>query len=318
MKSIAVIGQGFVGGSLTTVFSEKGARVLVYDKSDKVSPGGVDPRSQQLYKSYIKSQPQYSTKEFAKSCELNPSFSGIFFLCLPTPMKPDGFADLSILDSVLSELATEDSERIAVIKSTVPPGYTRLWNIKYGKSLSVIFNPEFLREATALEDMRDQDRIVLGGDRSQINKVRNLYQRYFPNVPIVKTTSTTAEMVKYVTNIHLAAKVSLANELYQVCTALDEKGFGIDYDEVIEVATRDERLGKSHWKVPGPMPSDDTGEAVFGFGGSCFVKDLNALIFVARQLGIDPKVMSAVWEKNLEVRPQKDWEKLTGRAVSEI
>ena len=115
MKSIAVIGQGFVGGSLTTVFSEKGARVLVYDKADKISPGGVDPRSQLACREYIRSQPQYSTKEFAKSCELNPSFSGIFFLCLPTPMKPDGFADLTILDSVLNELATEETERIGQI-----------------------------------------------------------------------------------------------------------------------------------------------------------------------------------------------------------
>jgi UDPglucose 6-dehydrogenase len=123
-------------------------------------------------------------------------------------------------------------------------------------------------------------------------------------------------MVKYVTNIHLAVKVALANEFYQICQALDSQGANIDYDKVIEYATLDKRLGNSHWKVPGPMPADDTGEPAFGFGGSCFVKDINALISIAKTLGIDPKVMNGAWHKNMEVRPQRDWEKLIGRAIS--
>jgi UDPglucose 6-dehydrogenase len=111
-------------------------------------------------------------------------------------------------------------------------------------------------------------------------------------------------MVKYVTNIHLAVKVSLANEFYQICNTLDKNGYNIDYDKVIEYATIDKRLGNSHWKVPGPMPADDTGEPALGWAGSCFIKDLNALVYVARSLGVDPKVMTGAWEKNLEVRPQ--------------
>ena len=319
MKSIAVIGQGFVGGSLTTVFAERGVRVYAHDKNPNVRAiGGKDIMDTTVGKK-VMGQGFHSpnVSKFAEACDQLPGFSGIFFVCVPTPMKADGFADLTIVDSVLDELASEETDRIAVIKSTIPPGFTNFWNAKYGDKLQVIFNPEFLTEANALDDMRNQTRIVLGGPRPWINQVRNVYQTCFPSVPIIKTSSTTAEMVKYVTNIHLAAKVSLANEFYQICTALDERGFNIDYDKVIEYATRDERLGKSHWMVPGPMPSDDTGEPAFGFGGSCFVKDLNALMFVARQLGIDPKVMSGVWEKNLEVRPQRDWEHLQGRAVSE-
>jgi len=316
-KSVAVIGQGFVGGSLTTVFSERGANVFVYDKDPtKIALGGIDVREMTCHFSE-NVMTKFSVSEFAKACEKLTGFSGIFFVCLPTPMKTDGFADLTIVDSVLDELTTNDSKRIAVIKSTIPPGYTQLWNAKHGDRLRVIFNPEFLTEANALNDMRNQNRIVLGGPRPWINEVRNVYQAFFPNVPIIKTSSTTAEMVKYVTNIHLAVKVSLANEFYQICSALDDKGFDIDYDKVIEYATRDERLGKSHWMVPGPMPADDTGEPALGWAGSCFVKDLNALMFVARQLGVAPKVMSGAWEKNLEVRPQRDWEKLKGRAVSE-
>lgn len=309
-KSIAVIGQGFVGGSLTTVMSERGMRVFAYDNVGKVAPGGELPGD-------IDSSID-SLASFVASCENVRDFTGIYFVCLPTPMKKSGEADLSIVNSVLKDLSVIDGKksRIAVVKSTVPPGSTDLWNNKLSSKLSVVFNPEFLTEANALNDMRNQDRIVLGGPRPHINKVRNIFQMAFPDVPIIKTSSTTAEMVKYVTNIHLASKVALANEFYQICTALDDNGGNVDYDKVIEYATFDKRLGASHWKVPGPMPADDTGEPALGFGGSCFVKDLNALMFQAKKLGVDPKVMSGVWEKNLEVRPQRDWEKLSGRAIS--
>ena len=310
--SIAVIGQGFVGGSLATVMSERGLKVFAHDKAGKLSKGAELPGP------WKKMGKPENLAQFTAACENTEKFSGIYFICLPTPMKKTGEADLSIVSGVLQELdkTTDKTPRIAVIKSTVPPSSTQQWNHDFD-NLTVIFNPEFLTEANALNDMRNQDRIILGGPRPQINKVRNIFQRAFPDVPIIKTSSTTAEMVKYVTNIHLASKVALANELYQVCVALDEKGSDVDYDKVIEYATFDKRLGSSHWRVPGPMPADDTGEPALGFGGSCFVKDLNALMFQAKSLGVDPKVMSGVWQKNLEVRPQRDWEKLKGRAVSE-
>jgi len=314
MKSIAVIGQGFVGGSLTTVMAERGLDVYVYDKAGKIATGGKHPRAT----GRMGSLPVDSIVDLVNRCENEKGFSNIYFVCLPTPMKESGQADLTIVEGALAELASAGQRsRIAVIKSTVPPGSTERWNAMFdGTGLHVIFNPEFLREASAVDDMRNQNRIVLGGPRPWINSVKQLFESIFPNVPIIKTSSSTAEMVKYVTNIHLAVKVSLANELYQICNALDGAGANIDYDKVIEYATLDERLGKSHWKVPGPMPADDTGEPAMGWAGSCFIKDLNALMYVAKQLGIDPKTMSGAWEKNLEVRPQRDWEKLVGRAVS--
>lgn len=313
MKSVAVIGQGFVGGSLTTVLAERGVEVYAYDKMGKVAPGGkaacrggFRPRIPAI-------------AEVVETCNTIKSFSNLFFVCVPTPMLENSSADLSIVEEVLKELSLACTTRdiIAVVKSTVPPGSTERWNKQFeGTGLHVIFNPEFLREATALDDMRNQDRIVLGGPRPWINKVKQVFEAAWPNVPIIKTSSTTAEMVKYVTNVHLAVKVALANEFYQICEALDKQGANIDYDKVVAYATEDARLGKSHWKVPGPMPADDTGEPAFGFAGSCFIKDLNALMYLARTLGIDPKVMSGAWQKNLEVRPQRDWEKLVGRAVS--
>lgn len=304
--SIAVIGQGFVGGSLTTVMAERGLDVFTYDKAG-VKALGADPFHWSGIKELVNELESANHKNF--TC--------VYFVCLPTPMFQTGECDTSIVEGVLKELSEISGNRIAVIKSTVPPGSTERWNKEFeGTGLRIVFCPEFLREATALDDMRNQSRIILGGPRPHINKVKQLFEAAFPNVPIIKTSSSTAEMVKYMTNIHLAVKVSLANEFYQICDALDKQGKNIDYDKVVEYATMDERLGKSHWKVPGPMPADDTGNPAFGFGGSCFIKDINALMFVAKGLGVEPKVMEGSWQKNIEVRPQRDWEKLIGRAVS--
>jgi len=303
MNAIACIGQGFVGGSLTTVFSEKGFDVYVYDKAGKVATGGLQPNTAEgLFPCNV--------KEFVTSCERISGFSRVYFVCLPTPMNQDGSADLSIVESVLNELSQVNGERIAVVKSTVPPGSTENWNKKFGETgLRVVFNPEFLTEANALDDMRNQNRIVLGGPRPWINTVKLLFQTAFPKVPLIKTSSTTAEMVKYVTNNFLTVKVAFANEMFQVCQALDNSGLNVDYDKVIEYAKYDPRLGTSHWSVPGP-------DGHFGYGGSCFVKDLNAMVCVANELTVDTPVLDGAWKKNLEVRPERDWEALVGRAVT--
>ena len=316
MKSIAVIGQGFVGGSLTTVFAERGFDVYTYDKADKQAKGGRHPRRG------IGTRPADSVCDLTRACvEMGKAFSGVFFVCLPTPMFEDGQADLSIVEGVLNELAGcygPSMPRIAVIKSTVPPGSVERWNAMFNPfGLYIVFNPEFLTEANALDDMRNQDRIVLGGPRPWINVVKLVFQTAFPKVPIIKTSSTTAEMVKYTINCFLSTKVAFANEVAQVCEALDAKGLNIDYDKVVEYSKLDKRLGGSHWSVPGPVPTHD-GRYVRGFGGHCFPKDLNALIYVAQALGVDPKVLRAAWDKNLEVRPpeDRDWEHMPGRAVS--
>lgn len=318
--SIGVIGQGFVGGSLTTVFSERGETVYVYDKAGKLAPGGINCFKRDVTRDVVYPD---SIAEFVQECDGTSGFSGVFFVCVPTPMYEDGSPDVSIVENVLELLSaapyTADSpERVAVVKSTVPPGSTERWNKMFNdRGLHVVFNPEFLTEANAVNDMREQNRIVLGGPRPYINTVRNVFQRAFPKIPIIKTSSTTAEMVKYVTNCMLAVKVSFANEVAQICEALDKDGLNIDYDKVVEYAKVDRRLGESHWSVPGPVPTHD-GRYVRGFGGHCFPKDINALMSVANQYGVRPTVMQAAWDKNLEVRgpEDRDWEKQLGRAVS--
>jgi UDPglucose 6-dehydrogenase len=320
MNKVLIVGQGFVGGSLATVLVERGVVVFSHDKRGLTALGSkkvvlsLDLKQEVEKTSYL--------QQVVVTVEEEKDFSGVFFVAVPTPMNTDGSADLSIVESVVADIAIAPNprnlQRSIVIKSTIPPGTTEKFNEKYGsKQCGIVFNPEFLREATAIEDMRNQDRIVLGGPHPHVNIVRDLYKVAFPTVPIFKTSSTNAELIKYVTNCFLASKVSFANEIYQLCDALANKGLNVDYDRVIELATLDKRLGASHWQVPGPMPAnDDSNKLLFGFSGSCFVKDINALIFIMKQLNIDPKMLSAAWEKNLEVRPQRDWENLVGRAVS--
>ena len=171
------------------------------------------------------------------------------------------------------------------------------------KNVSVIFNPEFLTEANFVEDFKNQDRIIIGGPRPASTTIKNLYRKRFPSTPILKTGSTTAEMVKYFCNCFLATKVSFANEMRQVCESKN-----IDYDKVVEYSLYDKRIGKTHLSSPGP-------DGKYGFGGSCFPKDVNAILSVMKQNNITPHVLMGVWNKNLEVRPEKDWENLLGRAI---
>lgn len=305
MKSIAVIGQGFVGGSITTVFAERGFDVYTYDKLGKQASGGKHP----LIKNDIET-PVSSVTELVQSVESKSNFSGIYFVCLPTPMYDDGEADLSIVEGVLDELASCEGPRIVVVKSTVPPGSTERWNNVFGpRGLHVVFSPEFLTEANAVDDMRNQNRIIIGGPRPWINSVKQVFQAAFPKVPLIKTNSTTAEMVKYFINIQLAARVVLSCELWQVCNTLDKFGLDVDYDKVKEYASYDVRLGGSHMSVPGQ-------DGVPGARGHCFPKDLAALIFLSNKLGMQPKLLEAIQNKNLELVPpeHRDWEKMTGRA----
>ena len=237
------------------------------------------------------------------------TMSDIIFVCIPTPMKKSGECDTSLLENVVWGIDTEcknDPGRnrpTLVIKSTVPPGTTK--RINSTTMLDVCFSPEFLTEANSFDDFKNQTRIIIGGRTAP--KVKTMFRKAFPKIPIIVTKSETAEMVKYFINCFLAAKVSFANEMYQLC-----EGIGVDFNKVVEYALYDERIGQSHLSVPGPDGS-------LGFGGHCFPKDLNAMMYIAEVAGIDPKVLRGIWEKNIEVRPasERDWENMVGRAVSE-
>jgi len=276
--NIGIIGQGFVGNAVYNKFKNY-YNVLTFD----------------LDKTICNS----SFEKINKDCKY-------IFVCLPTPMNTDGSCYTGIVEDLLTKLDKRSKEisqsKIVVVKSTIPPGTTKKWNDKFD-NLSVVFNPEFLTEANAVKDYENQNRIILGGPKNETLQLNSIFSKVFPNAKIINTNSTDAEMVKYTTNSFLAMKVSFANEIYQIC-----KKVNADYDKVIESTIQDDRLGTSHWKVPGP-------DGDFGYGGHCFPKDINALISVAINNNISPKMLIATNEKNKEVRSNKDWENMKGRAV---
>ena len=274
---IGIIGQGFVGNAVYQKFKNY-FDILTYD---------IDETKCNSDFHYIK-----------KGCDT-------IFLCLPTPMYEDGTCNTSIVEIMLSQINGYGPNKSydIVIKSTIPPGTTEEWNERFEK-LNIVFNPEFLTEANAVSDYENQNRIILGGPRPATTRLKRIFTKVFPKAHIIKTGSRHAEMVKYVTNAFLATKVSFANEMYQICQALD-----IDYDKVIEYAQHDDRLGTSHWAVPGP-------DGDFGYGGHCFPKDVKALISLANKYSLDPKILNAVDSKNDDVRNDRDWESMKGRAIT--
>jgi UDPglucose 6-dehydrogenase len=174
---------------------------------------------------------------------------------------------------------------------------------KYESIPNFVYNPEFLTERNAVKDYENQSRIILGGNTSATTLLKSIFNKVFPDAKIVKTDSTHAEMVKYLTNTFLSVKVSFANEIYQLCKVMD-----IDYDKVIEYAVYDERLGNSHWSVPGP-------DGDYGFGGHCFPKDLSALLHITHNNETISNVLRGALTTNNEVRNDRDWEGMKGRAV---
>ena len=276
IKNVGIIGQGFVGQALKKEFSRY-YPVNTYDK-------------------FLTELSSHSS--IAELCVS----SDVVFVCVPTPMREDGSCDISIVEEVCSQAVAAGDDHFVVIKSTITPGTTSYLNNKLNTN-KIVFNPEFLTERFAARDFKNTNRVILGGDISATTSLKQFYSHVFPNVKVIKTESTVAEYVKYLSNCFLAVKVSVANEFAKLCEAS-----GVDYDKVAEYANFDPRLGDTHWVVPGP-------DGKRGFGGSCFPKDLNSIITLAEKLGTTCHTLRGAWETNLEVRPDKDWEKLKGRAV---
>ena len=217
-------------------------------------------------------------------------------------MNKDGSCNVKLVRKVLIKL-NQKTKAIIVNKSTVVPGTTENFNKEF-QNLEVVFNPEFLTERNSVEDFSHQDRIILGGPRPSTTKIKQIYSTVFPKAYVIKTGSKHAEMIKYFTNSFLATKVSFANEMHELCCALN-----LDYDKVVEYATLDRRLGNSHWAVPGP-------DGDFGFGGHCFPKDLSAIIKITNDYGTVNSVLKSVQKTNDKVRKNRDWEYMKGRAIN--
>ena len=271
---IGIIGQGFVGNA-------------IYQK----------------FKQYFNINTYDLDKSKSNSREEVTMSQDVVFVCLPTPMDEVGRCDTSLVESTIKKISLIGKCKTVVIKSTVSPGTSSRLNGIFN-NIDIVFNPEFLTERNAVTDYENQNRIILGGPRPSTTKLKRIFSKVFPSAHIIKTDSTHAEMVKYLTNTFLSVKVSFANEIYQLCEKLN-----IDYDKVVEYATHDARLGDSHWNVPGH-------DGDFGFGGHCFPKDLSAVIHLTRELNTINNVLFATQKTNDKVRQDRDWEGMKGRAVT--
>ena len=278
MSNIGILGNGFVGSAISSGFGLH-AKIRIYDK---------DPNKSTHNLSEVVNQ------------------SDFIFVSVPTPMnkKKNGVMDTSIIDSVFDEVVNRNErvDNIFIVKSTVIPG-TMEGLIERYPQLNIVHSPEFLTERSARLDFINASRVILGGEPELTNKIEGLFRERFPFVKIIQTDVGTAQFIKYMANCFFATKVSFMNEMRQAANKLS-----VDWNQVMNGFVSDGRIGNSHLDVPGHDGS-------LGFGGKCFPKDINAFINLFESIGIDPTVMKAAWDKNLEVRQNHDWEKIKG-AVS--
>ena len=279
---IGIVGRGFVGSAVQFGFSPNtgcDAEVKVYDK---------DPNKS------------------LHTLEETVNDSDFIFLSVPTPSNGDGTINLDIVDEALCDINNiSKKDNIILLRSTMVPGSTRAFQDKY-PDLNLVFNPEFLTERSANFDFINQSRYIIGGDSQHTSKVADMYRwRFGESISVIETNYQTAELIKYMNNCFLATKVSFMNEMKLVSDACEA-----DWNVAVEGFIRDGRIGHSHINVPGP-------DGKLGFGGVCFPKDMLAMISLGQSLGLDMHTLSGAWETNLKVRPEKDWEELKGRAVSD-
>jgi|TARA_R110001583_G_scaffold43557_2_gene138621 UDPglucose 6-dehydrogenase len=274
-KKIGIIGNGFVGNSIAFGFSPT-HEIRIHDK---------DPKR------------NLNTIEEVLECDF-------IFVAVPTPMDDEGHMHLGVVIKALSEIWEKNkrTDNIIILKSTMTPGTSELL-IEQFPNLNIIFNPEFLTERTAKLDFLTQARIILGGNLKHTSKVKALFEQRFMHCNVMEMDTTTAEMIKYMNNIFFASKVSIMNEFKQVCDKV-----GANWEKAVRGFAADQRIGDSHLNVPGP-------DGKYGFGGSCFPKDINAFMSMADALEVEVPTIKGAWKTNLNVRPEKDWENLEGRAV---
>ncbi|MFN3306442.1 MAG: UDP-glucose dehydrogenase family protein [Candidatus Kapaibacteriota bacterium] len=294
---ICIIGTGYVGLVSGTAFAATGNNVVCVDidkekvqKLNKAIPTIYEPGLEILLQKNVKD----GRLRFTTNLEEAVIYSQIIFLCLPTPPNEDGSADLTHLLKVAEQIAkifkkhNISEHRVIVNKSTVPVGTAdkvkKIFNEIYpGNNVDVASNPEFLREGFAVEDSMKPERIIIG-TRSKLAEdvLRDLYEPFVRSGnPIYVFDERTAEVVKYAANAFLATKISFMNDLSAFCEAV-----GADIEKVRIGIGSDSRIGKRFLF------------AGIGFGGSCFPKDLRALINSAEEVGTPLTIAKATYEVN--------------------
>ncbi|MBO9201531.1 MULTISPECIES: UDP-glucose dehydrogenase family protein [Niastella] len=288
---IAVVGTGYVGLVTGTCFAETGNDVTCVDidkkKVEKLSSGQITIYEPGLEKLFLRNVKEERLR-FTTSLSEGIRDAEIVFLALPTPPGEDGSADLKYILGVakdLGELMTD--YKVIIDKSTVPVGTAEKVYAAIAKNyvgdFDVVSNPEFLREGVAVEDFMKPDRVVIGAATERARKVMG--ELYGPFVrsgnPIIFMDVRSAELTKYAANSFLATKISFMNEIAQLCERL-----GADVDMVRRGIGSDDRIGK-RFLFPG-----------IGYGGSCFPKDVQALVKSSKEVAYDFQILNAVMDVN--------------------
>jgi UDPglucose 6-dehydrogenase len=290
---ISVVGGGYVGLVSSACFAELGHSVDIIE----IDEGKVEAINSGKPPIYEKGLEELLSKHVGGNLRAITNYDNVgntdlSFICVGTPSGPDGSADLSMVEtasrSIGGSLKESEGYHVVVVKSTVPPGTTQdlvmptvlRYSGGVGETLGFAMNPEFLREGLAVQDFMHPDRIVIGSSEP---KARDLVESAYSglNAPIVEVGLSAAEMIKYASNALLATKISFANEIGNIC-----KDLSIDVYEVMRGVGMDHRISP-HFLNAGA-----------GFGGSCFPKDVTAIIRLSETLGEDPVLLKSVIEVN--------------------
>ncbi|MGD9014835.1 MAG: UDP-glucose/GDP-mannose dehydrogenase family protein [Candidatus Omnitrophota bacterium] len=292
MQRIGIIGTGYVGLVTAAVFADLGNKVICQDSDNqkiKQLRQGIVPIYEPGLKALVKKNLKAKRLSFTHILPEVVSKSLIIFICVGTPPREDGSADLSSVENVVRRIAQNMKEyKIIVSKSTVPveTGERIQQTIRrYNKrkiGFSIVSNPEFLREGQALKDTLHPDRIILGVEDKKAEQImRQLFKPI--KAPIVITNIKTAEIIKHASNSFLANKISFINAVAQICEKV-----GADVVKVAQGMGLDKRIGQAFL------------DAGCGFGGFCFPKDLEAFIYIAKKSGYDFALLREVAKINQE------------------
>jgi UDPglucose 6-dehydrogenase len=284
---IAVVGTGYVGLSTGVGLAELGHEVTCLDvdvNKIEILKSGRSPIAEAgMNEAIVKN---LSSKKLTFSVDIRAGVvaADVVFLCLPTPQAEDGSADMSYIATACQNIGPSlKTNAVVVNKSTVPVGSAALVQKWLGRDdVSVVSNPEFLRQGTALHDFLNPSRVVVGGnDQSAVEKVAELYSNV--TAPILKMNAASAEALKYAANSFLATKLTFINAIADICELV-----GADIFDVVEGLGLDSRIG-NQFLNPGP-----------GWGGSCFPKDTRALVKIAENNGYDFALLRGVIQTNDE------------------
>jgi UDPglucose 6-dehydrogenase len=291
--NICVVGSGYVGLVTGACFAEFGLKVTCVDNDEKkiadLKQGVIpiyEPGLEEMIKKNVKEGHISFTSNLAEAVQK----ALVVFIAVGTPPRDDGSADLSYVEKVAESIAQNmNGYKVVVTKSTVPVGTGEKIRAIISQSqrekvdFDIVSNPEFLREGSAIEDFMHPNRVVVGADSDQAMAImKDLYSPlYLVETPFVLTNVATAEMIKYASNAFLATKISFINEIANICELVRA-----DVHKVAVGMGLDNRIG-SKFLHPGP-----------GFGGSCFPKDTQAIVQIAREHGYDFKIVQAVLDVN--------------------